>query len=60
MTKSTTRKQYTTKFKEEALRLASKVGKTKAARELGIFRPGFMTGNQSPKRRPPPASKNPF
>ena len=37
MTISKTRKQYTTEFKEEALRLAGKVGTTKAARELGVY-----------------------
>jgi len=37
MTKSTTRKKYAPEFKEEALRLASKVGVTKAARELGVY-----------------------
>lgn len=37
MTISKTRKQYTTEFKEEALKLASKVGTTKAARELGVY-----------------------
>jgi len=37
MTISKTRKQYTTEFKEEALRLASKVSTTKAARELCVY-----------------------
>lgn len=37
MTKSTTRKQHAPEFKKEALRLASKVGTTKAARELGVY-----------------------
>ena len=37
MTISKTRKQYTTEFKEEALRLASKIGTTKAARELSVY-----------------------
>jgi len=37
MTTSKTRKQYTSEFKEEALRLADVVGTKKAARELGVY-----------------------
>lgn len=36
MTKAVIRKQHSPEFKEEALRLASKLGVTKASRELGI------------------------
>jgi len=36
MTKAVIRKQYAPEFKEEALRLASKIGVSKASRELGI------------------------
>jgi transposase-like protein len=37
MTISKTRKQYTSEFKEEALRLGSKVCTIKATRKLGVY-----------------------
>ena len=56
MTKSTTRKQYTTELKEEALRLASKVGTTKAARELGVY-PSKVYGGLSATQKKVSTSK---
>jgi len=37
MAKAITRKHYAPRFKEEVLRLASKIGVTKAARKLGVY-----------------------
>jgi len=36
MTKAVTRRQHSPEFKEEALRLATKIGVAKASRELGV------------------------
>ncbi len=44
MTKSTTRKQYVTEFKEATLRLARKIGVTKAAKELCPGKPMWRRG----------------
>ncbi|MEH6528655.1 MAG: transposase [Porticoccus sp.] len=56
MTKSTTRKHYAPEFKEETLRLASKIGVTKVTRELGIY-PSQIYGWRSAAQKKASTSK---
>lgn len=51
MATSKTRKQYTTEFKEEALRLSSKVSTTKAAQELGVYPPQIYSWRSAAQKK---------
>ena len=51
MKKSKIRKQYTSEFKEEALKLAARVGVTKAARELGVYQSQIYSWRTSEQKK---------